>query len=42
MAEAIGWPGKSLQWRDIFNTRARVPVARVSKPEWGIFKFGPY
>ena len=41
MAEAIGWPGKSLQWRDIFEyARDASQWRRVSKPEWGSFKFG--
>jgi len=41
MAKAIGWPGKSLQWRDIFEyARDASRWRRVSKPEWGSFKFG--
>ncbi|MGC1723672.1 MAG: carbonic anhydrase family protein, partial [Isosphaeraceae bacterium] len=41
MAEAIGWPGMSLQWRDIFEyARDASQWRRVSKPEWGSFKFG--
>jgi len=41
MAEAIGWPGKSLKWRDIFQyARDASQWRKVSKPEWGSFKFG--
>ncbi|MBV8486790.1 MAG: substrate-binding domain-containing protein [Planctomycetaceae bacterium] len=41
MAEAIGWPGKSLKWHDIFQyARDASQWRRVSKPEWGSFKFG--
>ena len=41
MAEAIGWPGKSVRWGDIFEyARDASQWRRVSKPEWGSFKFG--
>ncbi|MGO9601235.1 MAG: VWA domain-containing protein [Isosphaeraceae bacterium] len=41
MAEAIGWPGKNLRWRDIFEyARDESRWKQVAKPEWGSFKFG--
>jgi Ca-activated chloride channel family protein len=41
MAEAIGWPGKSLKWHDIFQlARDASQWRKVSKPQWGSFKFG--
>ena len=41
MAQALGWPGKTLGWADI----AEVAVspegwAAYKHPEWGLFKFG--
>ncbi len=39
MAEAIGWPGKNLRWRDIFEyARDEWRWKQVAKPEWGNFK----
>jgi Ca-activated chloride channel family protein len=39
MAEAIGWPGKNLRWRDIFEyARDEYRWKQVAKPEWGNFK----
>ncbi len=41
MAEAIGWPGKNLRWRDVFEyARDDSQWRQVAKPEWGSFKFG--
>jgi Ca-activated chloride channel family protein len=41
MAEALGWPGKSIGWRDL-GTLATDPQgwARYGHPEWGKFKLG--
>ncbi|MCI0619012.1 substrate-binding domain-containing protein [bacterium] len=41
MAEALGWPNKSLGWSDIL-TVAKNPQgwAAYGHPEWGAFKFG--
>jgi Ca-activated chloride channel family protein len=39
IAEAIGWPGKNLRWRDIFEyARDESRWKQVAKPEWGNFK----
>jgi len=41
MARALGWPGKSLGWRDVaeFATSER-GWAGYGNPQWGDFKFG--
>lgn len=41
MAEALGWPGRSLGWSDILAV-AKNPQgwAAYGHPEWGAFKFG--
>jgi Ca-activated chloride channel family protein len=41
MAEAIGWPRKSIRWRDFFDL-ARDPTQwkQVARPQWRSFKYG--
>ena len=41
MAEALGWPKKSLGWADILKVNANPKGwAALGAPEWGKFKFG--
>jgi Ca-activated chloride channel homolog len=41
MAEALGWPGKALGWKDLLAVAARPGGwADLDRPEWGAFKFG--
>jgi Ca-activated chloride channel family protein len=41
MAEALGWPSKSISWRDLLKVSSD-PKGWASKgfPEWGRFKYG--
>ena len=41
MAEALGWPGKRLGWRDLLKVNAGGEGwGRLGRPEWGAFKLG--
>ncbi|OFX24117.1 MAG: hypothetical protein A2V77_12050 [Anaeromyxobacter sp. RBG_16_69_14] len=41
MAEALGWPGKQLGWRDLLKVNAGGEGwSRIGRPEWGSFKLG--
>jgi len=41
MARALGWPGKSLGWRDVADfATSEGGWAKYGNPQWGDFKFG--
>jgi Ca-activated chloride channel family protein len=41
MAEALGWPGKQLGWRDLLKVNAGGEGwGGIGRPEWGSFKLG--
>jgi Ca-activated chloride channel family protein len=41
MAEALGWPGKSVGWSDILKlSKDPKGWATLGHPEWGLFKLG--
>lgn len=39
MAEALGWPGKALGWRDVLELSGQ-GWAKYGHPEWGKFRLG--
>ena len=41
MAEALGWPGKTIGWADVLSLSTdKAGWASRGRPEWGAFKFG--
>jgi Ca-activated chloride channel family protein len=40
MAEALGWPGKQIGWKDLADLATSGGWAAKGHPEWGAFKLG--